>query len=376
MTTRTWFITGVTGFVGRELLKRILNRSDDRVIGLVRGRDDEAVEGRRTKVLTDLYGGEVPEGFDARFEAVRGELHAEQLGLDDATWDRVAAAASRIVHSAASVRFDLKLDEARKHNVDGTTRMLDLALRAAELGGLERFAYVGTCYVAGDRTDVVKAEELDVGQGFRNSYEQTKLESEKLVRAHMDRLSIAIFRPSIIVGDSRTGETSSFNVIYWPVRVYARGWWPFFIGNPDAPADVVPINFVCDAMLHILDQDDCAGNCYPLAAGVDGCSTNGEMMKLAAHHFDQPLPEIIRPEEFTDEYRIEMYNRLSASQRAIIGQGIQYLPYMSQNPFFDNTPTLEALAGTDLRPPRVDEYFANLFDFAKRTDWGRRPQGR
>ena len=274
------------------------------------------------------------------------------------------------------MRFDLKLDEARKHNVDGTTRMLDLALRAAELGGLERFAYVGTCYVAGDRTDVVKAEELDVGQGFRNSYEQTKLESEKLVRAHMDRLSIAIFRPSIIVGDSRTGETSSFNVIYWPVRVYARGWWPFFIGNPDAPADVVPINFVCDAMLHILDQDDCAGNCYPLAAGVDGCSTNGEMMKLAAHHFDQPLPEIIRPEEFTDEYRIEMYNRLSASQRAIIGQGIQYLPYMSQNPFFDNTPTLEALAGTDLRPPRVDEYFANLFDFAKRTDWGRRPQGR
>ncbi len=376
MTARTWFITGVTGFVGRELLKRILNRSQDRVIGLVRGRDDEAVEGRRVKVLADLYGGEVPDGFDARFEAVRGELHTERLGLDEATWERIAASASRMVHSAASVRFDLKLDEARKHNFDGTRRMLDLALRAAEKGGLDRFAYVGTCYVAGDRTDVVKAEELDVGQGFRNTYERTKMESEKLVREHMDRLPIAIFRPSIIVGDSRTGETSSFNVIYWPVRVYARGWWPFFIGNPDAPSDVVPINFVCDAMLHILDREDCCGSCYPLAAGVDGCATNGEVMRLASEHFDQPLPEIIRPEEFTDEYRIAMYERLSASQRAIIGQGIQYLPYMSQSPYFDNTPTLEALADTDLRPPRVGEYFANLFDYAKRTDWGRRPQGR
>ena len=376
MTARTWFITGVTGFVGRELLKRILRRTDDRVIGLIRGRDDDRVEARRQRVLSDLFGAEVPDGFSARFEAVRGELDADRLGLDGGTWERIAASATHMVHSAASVRFDLALDEARKHNFDGTRRMLEIGLRAAELGALERFAYVGTCYVAGDRTDVVKADELDVGQGFRNTYEQTKMESEKLVREHMDRLPITIFRPSIIVGDSRTGETSSFNVIYWPVRVYARGWWPFFIGNPDAPSDVVPINFVCDAMLHILGRDDCAGHCYPLSAGVDGCATNGEVMRLASEHFDQPLPEIIRPEEFTDEYRIEMYNRLSASQRAIIGQGIQYLPYMAQSPYFDNTPTLEALEDTDLRPPRVDDYFANLFDFAKRTDWGRRPQGR
>ena len=371
---RVWFITGVTGFVGGEVVRRILQRSDDRVIGLIRAASDGALHTRRQKLLHSLMGiGLEPDHFD-RFEAVRGDITKPGLGLAPEDRQRVVVEVSRIVHSAASVRFDLSLEDARKHNYHGTSEVMALAQEIADTGRLERMGYLGTCYVAGDRTDVVTADELDVGQGFRNTYEQTKMESEKLVRGHWDRLPITVFRPSIIVGDSRTGKTQSFNVIYWPLQIYAKGLWPdFFIGNLDAPSDVVPVNFVSDALLYLMDQASSDGCCFPLAAGVDKCTTNRKIIELASEFFDRPFPEIIPPEAFTEEERLRRYNQLKPTQRSMIRQGIQYLPYFCQSPLFDNSNTLEALAGTGLEPPAVEAYFKTLFDYCKRSEWGRRP---
>ena len=375
MTQRVWFITGITGFVGSETLRRILKRTDARVIGLVRAASEDSLQSRYDKLLTGAFGGDAPQ-YAERVEFIRGELTEEHFGMDDATWERVSSTATHILHCAASVRFDLPLDEARRLNVGGTVKAIELGLAAAASGQLERFCYVGTCYVAGDRTDVVMAEELNVGQGFRNSYEQSKCESEQLVRDHMDRLPVVIFRPSIIVGDSRTGKTPAFNVIYWPVRIYAQGWWKEkFIGNMNAPADVVPINFVCDALLYILERADCIGHCYPLAAGTERCATNEVVIRLASKFFDQPMPDIIDPVDFTPEVQMAMYERLTPAQRSLVAQGKNYVPYFSQSPLFDNGPTMAALEGSGIEPPEVEEYFTNLFDYCKRTNWGRRPQG-
>ena len=124
-----------------------------------------------------------------------------------------------MIHCAATVRFDHSLDEARRINVEGTRRVLDFAAAAPRLRSL---AYVGTAYVAGDRTGLVRENELDAGQSFRNTYEQTKAEAEALVRSRLGSLPGVILRPSIIVGDSRTGVTSSFKMLYWPLKIYAR----------------------------------------------------------------------------------------------------------------------------------------------------------
>src|SRR5205823_6206999 len=106
-----------------------------------------------------------------------------------------------IIHSAASVSFSLPLDESRAINVEGTRSILDLAELAQRRGGLRRLSYVSTAYVAGDRRGVFGEDDLDLGQGFRNPYEQSKFEAEKLVRSRMDWVPTQVFRPSIVVGE-------------------------------------------------------------------------------------------------------------------------------------------------------------------------------
>ena len=129
-----------------------------------------------------------------------------------------------IVHGAASVSFDQTLEEARAINVEGTRRMLELAGPAQQLGVLERYGQISTAYVAGTHAGRFFECDLDVGQSFHNSYEQSKFEAEQLVRSRPG-LPYTIMRPSIVVGD-RSGWTAAFNVLYWPLRALSRGLFP------------------------------------------------------------------------------------------------------------------------------------------------------
>lgn len=371
MTQRTWFLTGATGQVGRELLRRILERSDDQVIGLVRGASDERVAKRKDRLFKDLFGKDYPAEYAARFEALRGDLMNDKLGLDDETWARIARDASRIAHPGASVDFGAKYEDAYRHNVMGTTHMLELATEMQAQGGIDRFAMVSTCYIGGD-LDEFKPEDLFAGQNFRNAYEKTKAEAEQLCRDAMERLPIMTFRLSTVVGDSRTGKTATFNVIYWPLRIYSKGWYPWFIGRMDAYSDVVPVNYVADALLHILEQESALGQTFHLAAGPDRCTTNGRVIEMASKYFDQPIPEVIEPETLTDEKKQEIWDSLGPAQRTIITQGMVYLPYFTKNPMFITAATEAALQGTDIECPDVGDYFSVLFEYAARTDWGRR----
>ena len=101
--------------------------------------------------------------------------------------------------------------------------MLELAELCRRRGGLRRFSYVSTAYVAGTHDGEFSEDQLDVGQGFRNPYERSKFEAEQLVRAYRGRLPIQVFRPSIIVGERATGWTVSFNVLYAPLKAFAAG---------------------------------------------------------------------------------------------------------------------------------------------------------
>src|SRR5205085_9173760 len=156
------------------------------------------------------------------------DLTSPRLGLSDARFDELAASVSSIVHSAASVSFTLPLDEARVINVQGTARMLELAARMPDL---EHYAHISTAYVAGTHRGVFGERDFDLGQAFRNSYEQTKFEAEQLVRSHPE-IPFSIIRPSIVVGDRRSGWTAAFNVLYWPLRAFARGLFTEVPGVP------------------------------------------------------------------------------------------------------------------------------------------------
>src|SRR5439155_23621126 len=108
---------------------------------------------------------------------------------------------------------------------------------------------VSTAYVAGAHVGRFGERDLVVGQRFRNPYERSKFEAELLVQAHSDTLPVQVLRPSIVVGDSRSGWTSSFNVLYSPLRAFASGAYPAIPARRSAPVDVVPVDYVAEAIL-------------------------------------------------------------------------------------------------------------------------------
>ena len=317
----TVLLTGSTGFVGMELLARYLERTDRPVITLIRARDDEAARERLDGVLANLFGYRAGRYSD-RVRAVAAELTAPRLGLNAARWERVAGQVTTIVHGAASVSFGLELEEARAINVEGTRRMLELAARARELGVLERYAHISTAYVAGTHTGRFSEQDLDVGQGFHNSYEQSKFEAEQLVRSRHE-LPFTIMRPSIVVGDRDSGWTSAFNVLYWPLRALARGIFTAVPGTASSPVDVVSIDYVADAIYELCQRDGDAGQTYHLTAGANA-STIGEILNFASGYFDRPGPKLVPPAEFalmTDGVSLSVLEEGGAVLPVLLGGG-------------------------------------------------------
>ncbi|HXF99343.1 MAG TPA: SDR family oxidoreductase, partial [Bacteroidota bacterium] len=240
-----FFITGGTGLVGKNLIPRLLNRFPGSTITLlVRGEDEEEAR-ERTKMIAQEIAMEfnIPDA-PQRIDGVLGDVGLDHCGLTPAQLERIVAETTHIIHGAATIRFDHPIDEARAINCGGTRRMLAIAHMCAERGRLERFVYIGSSSVSGQRSGHIYEHELEMGQKFFNTYEQSKNESERLVRNNFDRIPCTVFRPSIIIGDSRTGKTSSFNVIYIPLRLVYKGMLTYVPGTPDTLLDLVPIDWV------------------------------------------------------------------------------------------------------------------------------------
>jgi long-chain acyl-CoA synthetase len=360
-------LTGTTGFVGMELMARFLERSDRGVVTLVRAADHEAAQVRINAVLDNLFGARGASRHRKRVQAYASDLTAPGLGLPDSLRDRLACSVSTIVHSAASVSFVLPLEQARSINLEGTRRMLEFANEARDCGGLTRYAHVSTAYVAGTHTGRFAECDLDVGQKFHNSYEQSKFEAERLVRAQPG-LPSTILRPSIIVGDRRSGWTSAFNVLYWPLRAFSRGLFTAVPAVASAPVDVVSVDYVADAIHALCEADGGIGQTYHLTAGADA-STIAEIAQLASRYFRKPPPEVLSPAEFAN---IE----LGAAENSALDASREYFPYFAIGTTFDTVQTRAQLEPLGIFASPLRDYMERLLDFATLSRWGKRPIGR
>jgi thioester reductase-like protein len=368
VSARAVLITGATGFVGMELLARYLERSERRVIAPVRAANDAAAAERVDGVLRGLFGA-TAERYRERVDAVAADLTAPALGLPQRRLAQVAERVDKIIHSAASVSFSLPLDEAREINVDGTKRMLELAELARERGGLERYCHVSTAYVSGTHTGRFSEGDLDVGQGFRNSYEQSKFEAEQVVRAHRG-LPTTILRPSIVVGDRRSGWTAAFNVLYWPLRAFARGLYPAVPAIPSAPVDVVSIDYVADAVYELATSAGGVGETYHLTAGAHASSI-AELSELASRYFHRPPPRVMAPADFAS-----FAAKATGVRRSALEESNVLFPYFAISTIFDDARARARLEPAGIRVSPLADYLERLLDFATRTRWGKRPLSR
>jgi thioester reductase-like protein len=336
-------LTGATGFVGSELLARFLQRGSRRVYALVRASDDEAAAGRLPA--------------HERLTAVAADIERPGLGLDRRTADAIAEDATTVVHCAASVSFGLDLEQSRRVNVDGSRRMVELAERCARRGdGLERLSYISTAYVAGAHRGVFGEDQLDVGQRFRNSYEESKFEAETLVRERARGLPLQVMRPSIVVGDTRTGWTSSFNVLYAPLKAFARGRLPAIPGRRSAPVDIVPVDYVADAAYGLATHGP--GGTFHLVSG-ENASTVGRLLELSSRHLGKRPPTMLPPLLYRRLAHPLLRRRYPALRHSEV-----YFPYFDMRLRF-------ATRGFPPAPP-VESYFERLIEFAQASRWGRR----
>jgi len=358
-------LTGATGFVGMEILARLIERTDRPIYPLVRADDDEAAERRIREVVRTLAGSE--DACDDRVFAVRGDIEQPQLGLSEERRQLLAEQVSDVLHVAASVSFTLPLEEARAINVEGTRRVLELAELCE---GLRRFSYVSTAYVAGTHKGDFCEHDVDVGQRFHNSYEQTKFEAERLVRSYGERMPIQVFRPSIIVGDSVTGWTSSFNVMYMPLKAFER--YPSYAvpARKGAPVDVVPIDFVASAMVELVEHPDERQDTYHLVA-ADNATTIGRLMKSAARYFGRRRPPAVPTPIYKHLLHPLILRLVSDKQRAALRKTEVFFPYFSLRVRYDDRRTRRRLARAGISVTPVEKYFDTLVDFARRAKWGK-----
>ena len=355
-------ITGATGFLGAQLVQKLLDGYPDaRLALLIRDRAGQSGHQR-----ADLI---VPPSQRPRVQVHSGDVSLPNCGLDAATYERLSAEATRVIHSAATVRFDHSLDEARHINVEGTRRLLDFAAGARQL---RSFAYVGTAYVAGERSGLIREGELAFGQSYRNTYEQTKAEAEALVQSRLSSMPGVILRPSIIVGDSRTGVTSSFKMMYWPLKIYARRLWRTVPGYPDAVLDIVPVDFVAAAVARLAFDEAALGNTVHLCAGPRGSATIQQIASRAAEFFDAPEARYVDPKLFFAAIRPLLFVSLWGRKRRVLVDGRAYRDYFTMRMQFETSNAERLLAPIGLCPPPVLDYLDRLFHYCVESDWGRK----
>jgi thioester reductase-like protein len=332
-------LTGATGFVGREILSRFLARDDRRIYALVRaGNDDDAA-------------GRLP--AHERLTAIAGDIEERRLGLSEQTSERLRREVGTVLHCAASVSFEMPLEESRSVNVEGTRRVLDFARSCRRL---ERLSYVSTAYVAGEPGRLFREDELDVGQRFRNPYERSKFEAELALRSEGADLPLQILRPSIVVGDSTTGRTSAFNVLYGPLKAFARGMVPAIPARRDAPVDIVPVDYVADRVHELATQGP--NGTFHLVAGRNA-TTVGRLLEMSSELLGRSAPLVLPPRV----YRRLVHPWLRRKYRGLRQMEV-YFPYFSMRVRFDDR---------RLGPgPRVERYFDRLIRYAERARWGRR----
>ena len=374
-------LTGATGLLGRYLMRDLL--AAGRVHGgtglavLVRDGKHAAAAAR---VEAALHRFEVERGTALpRPVVLAGSLTEPGLGLSDADREFVARRVDAVLHSAASLTFqtaparDDDLPDDRREpfatNVGGTRNLLELC----EAAGVRTFHHVSTAYVCGKRTGPIPETAADPSHGFGNDYERTKFEAERLVRTAVDDGTLdtaTVLRPSIIVGDSATGFTSTYHGLYAPLRVLAGfGVKTAVSGDGRPPAENL-VGFLG------LDGDE-RKNLIPVdwASAVATRVVLDPALHGATYHLTNPHPVTVT--DVSDAVGLALAdgeeNRVAKSGGddlldAFASHMETYRPYLRDDPPFDATRT--AAAAPDLPCPRLDvDALTDLCRWAVRHDF-------
>lgn len=353
------FLTGGTGYIGAHIAAVLLERHAERLNLLVRARTDaEAAERLWRALQLHMDFPRFCEFLAARIAIFRGDITRERFGLDDADYRRLADSTDSVVHCAASL--NRKSEKACLNtNLRGTLEVVQLAMRARDAHGLRRFSHVSTVAVAGHRRDEVVTEDaaIDWERSDYDPYARTKKFCEHMIRRLLPDTPRTIFRPSIVLGDSRHPRTTQFDMVRAFVFLAQRAVLPL---RATDKVDIVPVDFVADAVAELHQKERPEHDTYHLSSGADS-ETYRQLTDAIARARGRGRPMYWPWLEQPFGWTVEKLSR----GRGGIGRGASlmkvFLPYLVWNTVFDNT---RVTAELGRKPAACSSYCFPLLRFS------------
>lgn len=332
-------ITGFPSLGPRRMLEHILATEPDTEIVLV-------VLERRLAAAAEIVEGLGRER--ARISILEGDVAALDLGLSGPEYCALADRVTRVHHMASVSFVGVDRSTAEKTNVNGAVEMVELGRAASRLRCI---VHHSTAHVSGDRTGTVYEDELDRGQGFHGVVQETRFRAELAIRRAMDEVPIAVVRPTILVGDSITGDLERVAGPYLLVMLALGlpGSMRLPLPSTDHPLDIVPIDYVVKAAHHIGCHPDAPGRTFHLVSG--GALTTGMVFDLIAHAGGRRTTS--RRYLPTQAARIVMKNPVVQRLMSEPGAFLQQLATPAR---YDDRNTRRLLAGTDIVCPPLESY--------------------
>ena len=346
----TLFITGFPGFIANRLLERLARKDCDFILLVQPALVSRALE--EIERLKQLSGRSVGD-----FQIVEGDISEPRLALSDVDLGLVQQETTRVFHLAAVYDLAVPKDIAFRVNAGGTRNVVDLA---RSIKNLRQFHHVSTCYVAGKREGVIRETELEHHAGYRNFYEESKYLAELEVESAKEDLPVTIHRPSVVCGDSQTGETGKYDGVYYLIHYLLR--WPsalslLNIGNHVVSLNLVPVNFVVDAMAALAFDEGAIGKTLQLADPAP--LTTNQLFNAIAKSIDNHHSRITAPARW-----VRFFLMLPPSPR-ITGLPHHAVPYFFVKQIYDSTQAQQLLAAHNIHCPPFASYVDNIVEFAK-----------
>jgi NAD(P)-dependent dehydrogenase (short-subunit alcohol dehydrogenase family) len=357
-----YFVTGATGFIGRHLVERLLDTREGDIFVLVR-------EGSRDRMESRIAAW----GAQERVGIVTGDLGEALLGVPEAWIDQHRGKVEHFFHLAAI--YDMTVSDERNEvlNVGGTRHAVDLG-NALEAGA---FHHVSSVAVAGDFKGLFREDMFNEGQGLPSAYHRTKFESEKVARESL-KVPWRVYRPAIVVGHSRTGQMDKVDGPYYFFKAIQKAraalpeWFPL-VGPELGRTNVVPVDYVADALDHIAHEPGLDGQTFHLAS--PRMQRSGEVLNTfarAAHapqlalRVDKRLTDALPKGVFSMLMKLPALKDVRKTLLADVGIPDEVIEHVGFRAQFDTRDTERALAGSGVEVPELDEYAWRLWDYWER----------
>lgn len=362
----TYFLTGGTGAVGSAIVPMLLAEPDTEVRLLLRA-ESEASLARRLEELIRFWSWSEDPGKQARIKALRGDAAAPQFGLGETQYAELVTKCSHVLHCAGTVRMNLPLEGARRSAVGSAQQILDFSRHIAAAGRLRKVEFVSTLGVAGKRPGVLPEAWMDEAPAFHNTYEQAKFEAEALIRGVIDQegLPITVHRPSMVIGDARDGNIIHFQIFYFICEFLSgRKTFGLFPNFGEVRLDVIPVNWVAEAIVASSREPQTSGRIFHLCTGAERSPRLEELKDIVRNAFKQHglnvPPGISLPRGWFAALA-RLATRLAPEQRRKSLATLPiYLDYLADQQGFGNPAYSAWLTNRGLTLPTPEDYLPRV----------------